>query len=683
MRYIFKSSFLLFALMVFLVSCRAHETTAEEGVSGEMAGAVGDGDLKADIPKEASLSGVDQVPPSASSRLAMQIGNGNAIKSLSPRKSRDISAESLVGVALCHGNDFFDNTPDIKGTVWSPYWLIDGEKYSEHISTVYSSGMHYKEQADEWVLVKLKNPENISRIVLQPRSRTGTGFPLDFHILCSEDGKDWKKVVDVKDYKLVPEGSSPEFKFDSLKAGYIKIVATKLRIQREKEYYFQLREVEVYGDDGINYASVQRGAVASAGNPLTGGAFDYKSFYSNIFDAGVKWLHVSNERALSKYRQNKSPLGFAELENISYVRKNGVNVIYRFMQVPEKNDLLNNTDKAVSDFVSSIEPVVKALKGHVSVWAVANEQNFYGTRIKPEELDAYKKAYVMLVAKASDKIREIDPGIPIEIETALFDFTWTEDVLKMGLASKVDAMGVHVYKEAKGADICPELPGTFIRNGTRFFPKDQPYASYKEEIQAYQSMIRRYNPDMKLNITETCVNTGAGSYNVSNKSQAKFLARLYLYHYSTGIGPTCWWSLDPVKTGQTFWGLTTPDGRRRDSWYAMRNLSAVMDYSYLPADEIKVQINSEVNKFTSNVYRNKEGEILIPFWAAVTMRDNNTGKATDMRVSGIHNISRAEAIDILSGTVQELEFEDEKNSVLFKALIVRDYPVVIRIRTED
>jgi hypothetical protein len=133
---------------------------------------------------------------------------------------------------------------------------------------------------------------------------------------------------------------------------------------------------------------------------------------------------------------------------------------------------------------------------------------------------------LQLIRKAAERIREIDPEAKLEIETALFDFGWTKEVLDEGLADLIDQMGVHVYKELRVSKQRPEAVGTFIENGERRLENEQPYPDYRAEVEAYRTLLDSYKPGMGLWITETAANTGGGEYNVSPDSQAKFLARL-------------------------------------------------------------------------------------------------------------------------------------------------------------
>ena len=153
---------------------------------------------------------------------------------------------------------------------------------------------------------------------------------------------------------------------------------------------------------------------------------------------------------------------------------------------------------------------------------------FYGDTISAEQLPEFRNYYVALVGAAAERLRQIDPATPIEIETALFDFGWTEAVLAAGLANKIDLLGVHVYKELRGRNTFPEAAGAVSRDGKRSYT--EPYRDYGEQIAAFRKMIRKYNPNLKINVSETGVNTGINpigrAYYVSAVSQAKFLARL-------------------------------------------------------------------------------------------------------------------------------------------------------------
>ena len=100
-------------------------------------------------------------------------------------------------------------------------------------------------------MVKLRRPAAIERVVLHPRDdgrNAGLGFPEDFSIQVSEDGKNWKKVVEKKGYPA-PEGAAPQvFELGGAAGRYVKVEATRLR-PVEGMHHFQLSEMEVFGKE--------------------------------------------------------------------------------------------------------------------------------------------------------------------------------------------------------------------------------------------------------------------------------------------------------------------------------------------------------------------------------------------------------------------------------------------------
>lgn len=672
---------------VRLKSIRMVSPENAELLSAEYVGMASAEGTDDDAYRQTTLTGVSQPPVKFGQKLPNQLGYAGPIHELPSRISREIPAGNIFGVAI-NGDDFFANSPEVKGALWSSCWLNDGEKLAGVHNTVFSSAMHYTEAEEEWCMIELPEAEEISRIVLQPRNSSHLGgFPVDFHILRSTDGKEWEKVVDVKECREFP-ADRKEFAFEvsPRPTRFVKVVATRLRPEGERRHYFQLREIELFGEDGVNYAHVDRGGIASAGNPLGSGSFDYEEYYNNIFESGATWVFVSNSGFLSRHRAGKAPCTDTELDNAEYLKKNNVNLIYRFILLPPLAEFRADPAGVAAEYADAVGAVAEQLRGKVATWALANEQNFHGDAYRGAALDELRNYYVTLVGAAAERIREIDPDTPIEIETALFDFGWTDAVLSAGLAEKIDRIGVHVYKELRGRDTFPEAAGAISRNGKRSYT--EPWRNYEEQIAAFRELLRKHNPLLEINVSETGVNTGVnpagGAYYVSELSQAKFLSRLYTFHQLHGIGPTCWWSLEPVRTGEYQWGLIRPDGSRKGAWYALRNVAAVFDNSCRLVYDVALRVDGKVENLICGILRNDDsGEYLIPCWSGVKMRDGNTGVAVDLILSG-RDFQEAEVIDLLTGTVHPAKLEREQDGgqevLRLKDMVLRDYPIVLRLR---
>jgi hypothetical protein len=142
-----------------------------------------------------------------------------------------------------------------------------------------------------------------------------------------------------------------------------------------------------------------------------------------------------------------------------------------------------------------------------------------------------------------------------------------------------------------------------------------------------------------------------------------------------------------VQTGETDWGLINSEGKRKPAWYALRNVASVIDSTYALIDDNEhVNIPEQDPDLIKALFKKKtaEGtEYLLPYWCAVSMRDNNTGVPMDVILTGI-NPKQIEAIDLLTGTSQPVLSEKAENGrIVLPKLIARDYPIVLRIRTSD
>ena len=65
------------------------------------------------------------------------------------------------------------------------------------------------------------------------------------------------------------------------------------------------------------------------------------------------------------------------------------------------------------------------------------------------------------------------------------------------------------------------------------------------------------------------------------------------------------------------------------------------------------------------------------------MRDGNTGVAVDLILSG-RDFQEAEVIDLLTGAVHPVKLEREQDGgqevLRLKDMVLRDYPIVLRLR---
>ena len=601
---------------------------ATEGASYEMAGMAGVSDQSSFVEGSPTLNDLNIPAATRKNPQTMQLDNDNEFKAIKYAKSPKELPNSISGLSIGDNGSALEIMKGSVGVAWAVPWLNEGEGLHEITNqTGYSSGMHSSADASEWVMLTFPDVETIQTVQIYPRNtstQTGLCYPATYTLEVSTDGESWTTVAEKKNYKYDLGGEPVVHEFDPIEAKYLKLNATKLTHDgNPSTYYLQIREIEAYSTDGTNVGVRDYGTVASAGNPLTSGdELTYEDYFSNIFDTGVKWVQVSTTTF------NKNGPSDTQVENMKYLYDNGVNIDYRFTKTMA--DVSEAEAKTYGEeYAETVTPYVEKMKDYIDVWTIANEDNFPGKPYSEQKT----KAYAIAVAIVADKIRELDPGCKIEIETALIDFNWTKDVMEAGLAGKIDVMGIHVYKETNGIDNMIEANGTFVDGGIRKFANEHKYKDYREEITEYKKLMEYYNPGSEVWCTETSINRGDNWQCVSELVQAKWMAREYIYHQMLGVGPTCWWSLDGTKTGDIEWGLLDLNGNRIDIWYALRNVANTMNNDYTITDEITAEFSTD----TEMIYECfKNGDTYqIPYWAFVKMRTSNTGTSSDIAISGV------------------------------------------------
>lgn len=610
----------------------------------------------------------------------LQLGNENAFQQISYSESKKLP-DSISGVSLGDVSTtvrYYNEKS--RGVAWAAGWLNDGEfTYMHTGATSYSSGLHTGTSVNEWAMLQFPKPYNINKICLWPRSE-GKAFPVDYTVEVSENGEDWQTVITeigktFKDEEKKVDMDPVVYNIDPVNCLYLRVHATKIKSDGGG-YYFQLREIEAFDETGENVALYTNGTIPSGSNPLsTNEIFDFDSWFSDITDCGIKWLNIENRNSLENYHDGIEPVSDNELNNIKRLVDNKIGITYRLRQnIGEISD--EEAEKLGDELSEAITPIVTKLKDYVHYWQVSNEENLLGTMYTPQR----PKCYSIVVGKVADRIHKIDPMAKVAVEVALIDFGWTKQIMENGLADKIDVVDYHTYKELAGYENLIEENGTWPKDGLRMWPDTHPYKDYADEILNFKKLIKEYNPNIDLWCTEVAINVGSEVTCVNELTQAKYLARTYIYHQMLGVGPTCWWTLNYVRTGDSEWGIIDAHNQRRDSWYALRNVANTMNNDWVETDTVTAEF-SNPEKLISKVYKNGDS-YQIPYWVNTKIRTKNTGRIEDITIKGI-DVKNVAAIDMITGVVQAINFEASEDGVVLKNMIAHDYPVVIRINSNE
>lgn len=132
---------------------------------------------------------------------------------------------------------------------WSKNYLTD-----DNFSSCWSSKGYSSADQQEWFWVKLSGVFEITKIVLYPRN-AGYGFPVNFQIQYTTENEInsqtiWYDFPNKKFINFSNPGNNPiTIDFKPLSATAIRVLATRLSPDDYNNYYFQLAEIEIFGQE--------------------------------------------------------------------------------------------------------------------------------------------------------------------------------------------------------------------------------------------------------------------------------------------------------------------------------------------------------------------------------------------------------------------------------------------------
>lgn len=122
----------------------------------------------------------------------------------------------------------------------------------------YHSAISKDASAPKWVQVDLREPHAVASVVVHPcyddfsQIGAGFGFPSQFHIECSVDGKKWTRVAERVGLE-VNELAPLKFEVNNIEIQYVRFTATYLA-ERSNDYILALAEIELLDREGSNIA---------------------------------------------------------------------------------------------------------------------------------------------------------------------------------------------------------------------------------------------------------------------------------------------------------------------------------------------------------------------------------------------------------------------------------------------
>ena len=690
-----KLQFALLGSMAFMVSAHAavQKPPAQDDSIAGMARVAGEGS-SAETAFRPTLSDFEGPPPTALAFVSSQLGNTNTITSLPVRRSDEIPAGNVLGAAFTGDSIVLCPPQGRYYTTWSPWWTIADDNLRTRASnTSFSTHMLPASATNATLTISLAKPVPLTTLRITPRDKNLNGFPYDWHVDVSPDGVTFKTVCAFRDFN--EKGAVPEVVLDGSPVAAVRIAADRLRPEGDGFGYFQLGRVEAFDRQGVNHALISKGASSETPAPMNVPVLDRASYLDDVIvDCGVKAIlvHVhmfgKGDASVDGGFAVGSPAFENLTDNMRYLKSRGLETYVRLTWgIRGLFDARTSEAQAAfrAAYIERITPFVKAWRGLVACYPIGNEENQYRFigRKNPVDPPFFRQFYREAVVAVSDAIHAIDPAARTAVTSALFDFGWTEEHLKNGLAGVLDEVSVHIYRETDPLGSYPEKCYSFFTDGRRGFENERLFTRAEDEIKAFRTLLDKYNPKLRFASHEMSMRIGPypKGMNSTEAGQAKFALRTYVMHHFYGISPSFWWSFNSGKiarrqTGEIEWGVVC-SGVKRQAWYAMQRFAALFDNSWKPQAEMPAVFTPADERYYSYSFKRGKNR-LVACWTAVSMRDANTGKVADVFVPGEFggSVPEVKCVDLLNGGVQTLNVESAEGGFLVRGLVMRDYPLV-------
>lgn len=166
--------------------------------------------------------------------------------------------------------------------------------------------------------------------------------------------------------------------------------------------------------------------------------------------------------------------------------------------------------------------------------------------------------------------------------------------------------------------------------------------------------------------------------------RAKYLAQNFVGHAASGMmafQANTYFVSCPV--GQSLFGVPVPSQvinpiQPDAGYYVFRTICTVMDGWRSAEFPVECRSQRELHTFT---FRRGARERMVAIWIPGSTDDQGPASATDILLPRM-TVRQVWGIDLLNGVEQEMPFGQRGNQVVRPGIIVRDYPLLLRLTTE-
>jgi hypothetical protein len=414
------------------------------------------------------------------------------------------------------------------------------------------------------------------------------------------------------------------------------------------------------------------------------------------YDLGLKWFRMNNWGGVLEWDFVEQEKGKYEIdrradEAITEAANNGCQIIlnlsygnWLYAAQPKKN-FSNQIWQEIYDwpphpvtpemregFKNYVRTMVRHFKDRVQWYEVYNEP-FYG--LEDEGTEGMWKLYCEMFREVAPVIREEDPKAKISVagDSNPVESQALEYVLKyLGREGMkyVDAFGFHITPSTY--PMLKEYPSAVKR-----FRSDAEALGFSGMLMATEYWIGTPYPPVESS------HIFAGAY--TEICKAKETARVFLLNRALAV--LAFWCdtwKDQMQGGaglfrNSFTADPIPPQQPEPVYYMIRTLCTIMDGAK-PA-ELRIGFSNKADQFDNYNFSLPGKDLLVGVWLPGASQDRHPGVKTDVIVEGVKAV-QVVGIDTLNGFVQKLEFRQQVEGIVVPNLLVRDYPLMIKIARE-
>jgi len=653
----------------------------------------------------------------------MQAGNLKPSMKIKLKKGWEIR-NNFVGV--CH-----EMTPR---TAWNdsqphrPLHLIDGDP-----DTIWSSfECHVPDGRPEWIRIDLPVESVISSVALtckknymgkdkggfyRPQWNFGNALPKALAVKISRDAWNWETVFESKDIFNQFAGSNgilegcpedPDAVVITLPkpipAKQILIIANNFMKIGYEGYMFSINGIQIRDERGNNLALFSRGAgvtVSSVSNHHGTDLYAAKSLWGPLqYDLGNKWVKIGSDNGSGLWCFTEHEKGDLEVDiefdkAVTEAVNNGIHIILtldfkgnwiyenpprktnwfsaRFHEINESYmcgiPLADDSPEMFEGYLKYVEYMVKHFQDRVDYFEIGNEWNIWdGRRTLDWYMDTiFSPTYDMIKRILPDaKILLGSPGgfLPEVLLDCLKRLGYT---LGGPLKRRVDAVGWHTG----------EPPDWNYFNGVRQFKRCCEKLGFTGAYFCNEVYAGSVYPPGPLN--------NGDIFRLSDLQEAKFLLRSIVGHSSLNVeAGNCHVFFTgfphPQALCRTTWpNQVTAPCQPKPSYYCLRNAATVLDDFY--EADFPVIFSNNANIIHFSLISGDKKLWMLTIWVQTPLLDILTEINTDILLPG-NPCVKAWAVDLFNGMEQELELGVINGNTVIKGILIKDYPVCLKLVPE-